>query len=325
MNGRVLVVGGAGYIGSVLVRSLLRSGISVVVYDRMLYGSASLDSLRCERLFVMHGDTRDITRIHDCMRGCESVVYLAELVGDPICSAFPVEAFETNELAPICAVRMARSLGVRRFVYMSSCSAYGLSADPNELLTETSPLNPQTSYARFKIAVENEIARDPSIFVVLRLGTVFGVSPRPRFDLVVNQMTSMAVLGEPIEVLGGSQWRPFVSVQDVANAVMAALSPELDVGGKVLNIAYDNIRIADLAAAVSAQIPADVEVRGGMDMKDLRNYRVSSERARLALGLTPALSIADGVVKVAATVDRHGPSHLNPRCINVNWYRGDGH
>lgn len=317
---RALVVGGAGYIGSVLCRHLLDAGDQVTVYDRFVYGDGSLD----RRAGVIRGDVRDMPQLHAAIKRCDIVYYLAELVGDPICGKFPSEAFETNELASICAVRMARHRGVPRFVYASSCSVYGASADPDALLDEASPLAPQSSYARYKIQVEREILANPSGFRIVRLGTVFGLSQRMRFDLVVNRLTAHAVTDRKLRVFGGWQWRPHTHVSDVAAALrfVGLLGASHD--GGVFNVVGDNLTISGLARLIAGEI-GDVDVAEEGDGGDKRNYRVSGALLSAA-GFTTSTSLQRGVREIRDAIKLGQLRHYSDACYhNVDWYRGDGH
>jgi len=325
---RVLVVGGAGYIGSVLCRSLLTAGHSVVSYDKLLYGGASIAGIDSSRFVRINADTRNISMLRAAIHDCDAVVYLAELVGDPICAAFPEEAHDINELAPICAIKIAKQCGVKRFIYMSSCSVYGSSEDPDTILTETSELAPLSSYAKHKIEVEKVLFADGGFpgFCAFRLGTVFGYSHRPRFDLVVNIMTAKAFTDKRIEVFGGKQWRPHAHVRDVADAIMLTLgADEVAVSGQVFNVITDNARISEIADDVKVVMP-DIEVTTkGADV-DLRNYRVSGEKARNSLGYVPRFTVEAGIRELlVAFGDGRLEDYPAPHYSNQQWYRGDGY
>ncbi len=222
----VLVIGGAGYIGSILVRKLLERGSDVVVFDRFLYGSGPLEDVADDpKLTVVEGDTRHIEDVTAVLGGVDAVVHLGEVVGDPACALYPsitqgINYFATSAIANIC-----KHFQINRFVYASSCSVYGAS-NSADLLTESSPFNPVSLYAKMKIASENalmEACDENFVPTILRLSTVFGFSYRPRFDLIVNLLTAKAMQEGKITIFGGDQWRPNVHVADVADTILRLL------------------------------------------------------------------------------------------------------
>ena len=201
---RILVIGGAGYIGSVLVRKLLSKGYKVNVLDKFLYGKESLKEINSNpNLNVIEGDTRHIEDVTSAIKGVDAVVHLAELVGDPACTLSPSTTQEINYLATRIISMVCKRFQINRLVYASSCSVYGAS-DGDAFLSEDSPTNPVSLYAKMKIASEKaliEMRDDNFMPTILRLGTVFGYSYRPRFDLVVNLLTAKAVKESEITIL----------------------------------------------------------------------------------------------------------------------------
>jgi nucleoside-diphosphate-sugar epimerase len=320
----VLVTGGAGYIGSHLIRMLLDRGYHVRILDRFDYGRSGVEAIRHPRLEVWQGDicnSRDVSR---AVRDVDAVVALAAIVGDPACNLDPEETINLNYAATKILIEACNFYGVRRLVFASSCSVYGASDDA--LLTEHSRLNPVSLYARTRVLSENVVFdRHGDVEpVVLRLATVFGLSPRMRFDLVVNTMTVRAVVDRKISVFGGQQWRPNVHCRDAARAFMMALeAPVGAVAGEIFNVGGDalNHRITDLAMMV-ARITGDVEVTMNDDVPDPRNYRVSFQKIRHVLGFEPEFSVPAGVSEVAAAVQRdpalqrhHQPLYHNVQAL----------
>ena len=301
---RVLVTGGAGFIGSHLTRRLLDAGYHVRILDRFDYGRAGIESIKHPRLEIQQGDicnSRDVSR---AVRDVDGVLALAAIVGDPACNLDPEETINLNYTATKILIEACNFYGVRRLVFASSCSVYG--ASDNDLLTERSRLNPVSLYARTRVLSENIIfdRRGDVEPVVLRLATVFGLSPRMRFDLVVNTLTVRAVVDRRIAVHGGDQWRPNVHCRDVARAFAMALeAPAAAVAGEIFNVGGDaqNHRIAELGQMV-AEIVGDVNVEYHSDVPDPRNYRVSFEKIRRTLGFEPEYSVARGIREVAAGV-----------------------
>jgi nucleoside-diphosphate-sugar epimerase len=320
---RVLVIGGAGYIGSVLCGRLLAEGYQVRVLDVLFYGDESLRDLRGNDRFELRiGDSRDITALVGAMRDVEAVVQLGEIVGDPACGLDERTTRDINLGATLNAAKVAKGMGVQRFVYASSCSVYGAS---DELLTERSPLNPLSVYARAKIGSERGLLdlRDADFHpVILRLATVFGMSPRPRFDLVVNLFTARAVVEGKITVIGGSQWRPFIHVSDVARAISKCLRrPLTSVDGQTFNVGSnrENHTIQEIGEVIRRSVPqASLEIE---DTPDPRNYRVSFDKIRAVLGFEPQISVARGVAELRDALragvvgDYRSPEYSNVRAL----------
>jgi len=301
---RVLVTGGAGFIGSHLTRMLLERGYHVRVLDRFDYGHAGLQGLSEPRLEIITGDVcngRDVSR---ALRDVHGVIALAAIVGDPACNLDPEETINLNYTATKVLIEACNFYGVQRVVFASSCSVYG--ASNHDLLTEQSRLNPVSLYARTRVLSENILfdrAGDVEP-VVLRLSTVFGLSPRMRFDLVVNTLTVRAVVDGKIAIFGGNQWRPNVHCRDAARAFIRALeAPAGLVAGEIFNVGGDDLNhtIADLGNMV-AEIVGGVHVTHQADVPDPRDYRVSFEKIRRTLGFEPEYTVAAGIKEVAAAV-----------------------
>ena len=297
----VLVIGGAGYIGSVLCRQLLRRGYAVRVLDALLYGAESLAEFKDDPDFeLLEGDSRDVCNVFRAVLDVDAVVHLGELVGDPACAIDKVLTLETNLVATCMVIEAARGLGVKRFVYASSCSVYGAS---REILDERSALSPVSLYARAKIGAEGALlALNGSDFhpVILRFATVYGLSPRPRFDLVINLLTAKAVCDGEITIFGGEQWRPFVHVADVARAIMRCLEAPLgNVKGRIFNVGCDeqNYTIAQVGELIQRLIP-EVKLIKRADDTDTRDYRVSFAKIRRELDFEPQHTVEEGVREI---------------------------
>ena len=303
---RVLVTGGAGFIGSHLTRLLLDRGYHVRVLDRFDYGRAGLANLRHSRLEVVQGDICNTRDLNHAMRDVDGVIALAAIVGDPACNLDPEETINLNYTATKLLVDACNYHAVRRLVFASSCSVYG--ASNQDLLTERSRLNPVSLYARTRVLSENIIFDrygdvEP---VVLRLSTVFGLSPRMRFDLVVNTLTVRAVMDQKISIFGGDQWRPNVHCRDAARAFMLALeAPAGAVAGEIFNVGGESLNhtISDIGRMVARTV-GGVDVVIQDEVNDRRDYRVSFEKIRRALAFVPEMSVEDGIREVAAAVRR---------------------
>jgi nucleoside-diphosphate-sugar epimerase len=301
---KILVLGGAGYLGSVLTPQLLSRGFAVRILDSFLFGEKSLEEVRthpnCE---VIRGDVRDIGAVVQSMRGCDAVVDLAAIVGDSACEENKQLALEVNCAATRMLVDVARGYGVRRFIFASSCSVYGASL---ATLDESSPLNPLSLYAQTKVDSENIIlgAKTQEFApTVLRLATLFGLSPRMRFDLVVNLFVARAISSGRIRVVNGEQWRPFLHVADAGRAVLACIegAPEA-VSGEVFNAGagHLNLRIHEVASAIARVLPA-VQCEN-VESEDRRNYRVSFEKIERMLGFTAQGTLEFGIEEICAAI-----------------------
>jgi nucleoside-diphosphate-sugar epimerase len=302
----VLVIGGAGYIGSVLVRKLLDHGYSVTVLDALLYGDESIRDLYGRPDFeLIHDDMRNVEAVVRAMQHADAVVHLGALVGDPACALDEKLALEINLAATCMIAEVARGFGIQRFIFASTCSVYGAS---DQLLDERSALNPVSLYARTKIDSERVLLAlndDRFAPIILRFATVYGLSPRPRFDLVVNLLAAQAVCEKRITIFGGNQWRPFIHVNDAAEAILKCLEAPLHVvKGQIFNVGSDdqNYQIAQLGDLIKKLIP-DVEVIRQGDDTDRRNYRVSFAKIRRHLGFTPRYTVADGILEIKAAIE----------------------
>ncbi|HLZ44604.1 MAG TPA: NAD-dependent epimerase/dehydratase family protein [Gemmatimonadales bacterium] len=302
---RVLVTGGAGFIGSHLVRMLLERGYHVRVLDRFDYGQVGIAGIAHPNFEIVQGDvcsSRDVSR---AVRNVDGVIALAAIVGDPACNLDPEETVNLNYASTKILAETCNFYGVRRLVFASSCSVYGASTTGG-LLTERSRLNPVSLYARTRVLSENILFdRHGDVEpVVVRLATVFGLSPRMRFDLVVNTLTAKAISERRISIFGGTQWRPNVHCRDAARAFVLALeAPASDVAGEIFNLGGDanNHRINEIGDMVS-DIVGDVTVERRDEIPDPRDYRVSFAKIRRVLGFEPEYSVADGVREVAAAL-----------------------
>jgi nucleoside-diphosphate-sugar epimerase len=301
---RVLVVGGAGYIGSILTRRLLDAGYRVRVLDALFYGRRSLAALDGRAGFELQvGDTRDEPAVLAALADVDAVVHLAELVGDPACAVDPRITEEINFDATYRLASLARRLGIRRFVYPSSCSVYGAT---DAIVDEESALNPVSLYAETKVRAERalrELADERFEPVILRLATVFGLSHRPRFDLVVNLLAARAVVDGEVTVFGGAQWRPFIHAADAAAAMHRCITaPAPLVAGRTFNVGFDRLNhtIGEVGDIV-LQLTPEAHLRS-VPGDDARDYRVSFTRAADELGLEPTTTVADGVREIQAAI-----------------------
>jgi len=300
----ILVVGGAGYLGSILSRKLLARGFKVRVLDSVSFGRGPISELDAHAGFqLLEGDMRNISTLTQALLDVDAVINLAAIVGDPACKTRPEIAIETNYLANKVLAEACRFHQINRFVYASTCSVYG-AMDGQKKLDEDSPLNPVSLYARSKIQSEEGILSlvDENFSpTILRMGTLYGWSPRMRFDLVVNTMTKNAVVDKKIIVHGGGkQWRPLLHVDDAAEAYIQCLeAPISKIKGRVFNVgsSAQNYQIIDIARIVQSRVPGSELVMQG-DGPDARNYIVSFERIRRTLGFKTRQTLAASVDRI---------------------------
>lgn len=292
--GRVLVVGGAGYLGSVLTQRLLLRGFRVRVLDSFIYGRRSLDSISDNKnLEIVEGDLRNIHTCVDSLTDTGAVVLLAAIVGDPASTVRPTETIETNVLAAQALASACKRHHINRFLYASTCSVYGLGADE---LDEQASLNPVSLYARTKIESENIILGMGDEYfspTVLRMGTLYGYSPRMRFDLVVNTMSMKSFTERKIQVFGGKQWRPLLGVEDAADVYIRCLEANLqDVGNQVFNVGSNsqNYQIDEVAKIIGSAL-GDIPISWDDSNLDARNYRVCFDKLASVLQFKPQQTI----------------------------------
>lgn len=308
---KVLVTGGAGYIGSLLTYNLLDGGHQVRVFDSLMYGGESLLGAYHNPSFeFIRGDIRDRLAVEKAVEGCETVVHLAAIVGYPVCKANPDAAVAINRDATEQLVDICWNNTISRFIFASTYSNYGRSQD-GEPVTETSPLFPQSLYAETKIDAEKHIlskASDAFPAVILRFATVFGISPRTRFDLMVNQFTAEAVIKKKLVIYQPEFQRSFVHVQDVTGAIRLALkSPAEKVVGEIFNVGGDSLNYTkgELASLVQ-KIVGDVEVEfieAEYD-GDMRSMSVSYDKISDQLGFRTTREMDDGIAEVKNTIDQ---------------------
>ena len=300
---RILVTGGAGYVGSVLATELLQVGHFVRVFDALMFGGESLLSIYNHPNFeFIRGDGRNSKETADALDSMDAVIHLAAIVGEPACLQFPELAQTTNLEATIALVDQAKALGIPRFVFTSTCSNYGIS-DTSVLADEQTPLNPISLYSETKVQAEQYVvtsASDSFSPTVLRLATAYGLSPRMRFDLLINELVRDAVSKKWVVIYGPESWRPFVHVKDIARAIASLLDTPTDtISGSTFNVGAnsENYQKAQLGELIRKHIPyADVEI---MERKrDPRSYRVSFDKIQDTLGFRVSRTVADGIAEI---------------------------
>jgi nucleoside-diphosphate-sugar epimerase len=297
----VLVIGGAGYIGSALVPKLLERGYQVILLDLLLYGTEPIQAyLGHPRLQVLQADFRQIDKVVEAMREVDAVIHLGAIVGDPACALNEDLTIDINVMATRMIAEVAKGSGVGRFIFASTCSVYGTS---QERLDERSTLNPVSLYARSKIASEKvllKMADDHFAPIILRFGTIYGLSGRTRFDLVVNLLTAKAVVDRQITLFGGEQWRPFLHVDDAALSLVRVLEAHLPlVRNQIFNVGSNeqNYTIRQIGELIHQFVP-DAEIVNVTSESDKRNYWVDFSKFQNTLGFAPQWTVERGIRQV---------------------------
>lgn len=306
---KVLVTGGAGYIGSVLVRLLLEKGYNVRVFDNLSFGGESIvDLLNHDRFEFLKGDIRNEDDLKKAVDGIDYIAHLAAIVGDPACRKFPEDAKAINLEGSKSLYSIANEAGVKKFVFASTCSNYGKMDDPEAYVNEDSKLAPVSLYAETKVAVEKYLLNQPKTNnckpTSLRFSTVYGLSPRPRFDLTVNEFTRELALGRELVIFGEQFWRPYCHVVDLSRSVIEVFEADDEA------VAYDVFNVGDtdenyqkemIVNEILKVIP-DGNIKYVQKDEDPRDYRVSFDKIKDRLGFKITKRVPDGIKNIKQAV-----------------------
>lgn len=290
---KILVVGGAGYIGGALTDYFKVSQWKATVYDSLLY-----ENLYLKPVDFVHGDIRDTVRLRAMINDFDTVIWLAAIVGDGACAVNPEETSAINDTAVKWLVDNYQG----KIIFTSTCSVYGANHDHN--LTELTKTNPLSLYAATKLKAEEYLMARKAPTIIFRLGTVHGLGDnfsRIRLDLVTNILTLKASRGHPLTIFGGSQWRPIIHVRDVAQALYCAtaLWDAHSLNSGIYNLASENIEIKELGLAIKKQIPSTKIKYVDLKFEDLRNYHVSTEKYQKEFHLNHRVTLEDSIAELA--------------------------
>src|SRR5437763_5960367 len=320
---RVLVAGGAGYIGCVLTEQLVARGYRVRVLDRLWWGERPLAHVR-DRIELIGADVRDVP--DEAFDGVDAVINLSGLSNDPTAEFDPEANWQMNALATEALGRACVKRGIERYVFASSCSLYdGL---PPGIHDETAPIVPRAAYATSKRYAEEkllELADEGLVPILLRNGTVYGWSPRMRYDLVVNTFVKDALLNGKLQLHGGGwMWRPLVDVRDCSDAMIAAYEASAElVRGEIFNVLHSNYQIRELAMLVAGSVQLTgrrIELTEVEAPRLTRDYECSNAKLASALGFIPRHSVLEAVTDLLERIDQEDRAQLtDPRAYNIRW------
>ena len=306
---KILVTGGAGYIGSILVRQLLEKGYNVRVIDSLKWGGESLHDVMNNKNFeFFKGDIRNRKDVKVALEGVKSVIHLAAIVGDPACSKFSDEAKQTNWDASINLFEECEKTDIERFVFASTCSNYGKMKESDNFVKEDSELNPVSLYARLKVKFENYLLNEKInskiCSTALRFSTVYGFSPRMRFDLTVNEFTRNMVIENFQEIWGEQFWRPYAHVDDLCRASILVLESQKDkVKSQVFGVGdtKENYQKGMIIREINQLV--DGKIKYVAKDEDPRDYRVDFSKIKSELGFSISKTVPDGIREIKKIVE----------------------
>jgi nucleoside-diphosphate-sugar epimerase len=312
---KIFITGGAGYVGSVLTPYLIKKGHEITVFDLMLYG----DTLKKDKnLKIIKGDIRNIELLKETIKGNEIVIHLACISNDPSFELNPTLGKEINLDAFTPLVEISKNLGVKKFIYASSSSVYGVKKEKD--VNENMFLEPLTDYSKFKADCEKILFKYKSkdfVTAVLRPATVCGYSPRQRLDLVVNILTNLAYHNREITIFGGDQLRPNIHIQDMVRAYELFIDADDDkINGKTFNVGFENLNVNQLAVEVQKVIGSDVKIKELLS-NDNRSYHISSKKIQEELGFIANFRISNAIEDLKYAFEKE---LLSDCLINENYF-----
>ena len=309
----ILVTGGAGYIGSVLTHKLVELGYNVRIIDSLIYGKDGISDLISKNsVELIEKDIRDEKTLNEAVKEIDCVIHLAAIVGDPLCKKIPIAAKQINEDATKKLVTISKEHGVKRFIFASTCSNYG---SASTIVDENSPIQPLSLYSKTKVNSENFILNTKNSSFepcILRFATAHGLSPRMRFDLLLQEFLRDAILDKKIRIYGPNFWRPLAHVDDISNACIAALkSPSDIISGEIYNVGHtrENYTKKMLAEIIQEFVPS-TEIEIIESKKDLRTYKVSFDKIKNNLKFISKKTIRDSISDILTEIEK---GSLDPR------------
>jgi nucleoside-diphosphate-sugar epimerase len=290
---KIFITGGAGYVGSILTPYLIKKNYEVTVFDLMLYGETLTKN---KNLKIIKGDIRNTELLKQTIKGNDIVIHLACISNDPSFELNPTLGKEINLDAFTPLVEISKNSGIKKFIYASSSSVYGIKTEKN--VDENMSLEPLTDYSKFKAECEKILFKHKSkdfVTVVLRPATVCGYSPRQRLDLVVNILTNLAYHNREITIFGGDQLRPNIHIQDMVRAYDLFVNTDDEkINGKIFNVGFENLSVNQLAFEVQKVIGADVKIKK-LPTNDNRSYHISSKKIQDELGFMTNFKILNAI------------------------------
>lgn len=328
-DGKILVTGGGGYIGVVLTEELLKKGYAVRILDTFYWGFKPLEHFK-DKIEIVQSDIRSIGK--EALKNVCAVVHQAGLSNDPMAEFNPKANFKINTEATKRFAKLCKENGIKRFAFASSASIYdkGLLAEdiPQD---ENTKVMPKAAYSVSKYKAEKallKLADKDFCPVIFRIGTVYGFSPRMRYDLVVNSMLKNALLFNKIGVFcSGEQWRPLVDVHDVVQAhILAIEAPEEKVCGQIFNLVFENYRILELAHRIRKALREvkglNPEIEVDYSARKDRSYRISGKKIKKVLGWEPKISVEESVTSMIKKIEEYGyTDFMHPRYYNIEWMK----
>tara|TARA_B110000014_G_C20124248_1_gene597552 strand:+ start:2250 stop:3278 length:1029 start_codon:yes stop_codon:yes gene_type:complete len=309
----ILVTGGAGYVGSVLIKKLLNQNFNIKIIDSLVYGSDGISNyFSNDSIEFINSDIREIQNTPSIFHDVDCIIHLAAVVGEPLCKKIPLAAKQINEFATKNLIKLSKKSGIKRFIFASTCSNYGSSEN---VVNENSPVSPLSLYSECKVNSEKFLLSEKSDSFqpcVLRFATAHGLSPRMRFDLLLQEFLRDALVDKKISIFGQDFWRPLIHVEDMADACISSINSTSElISGQIYNVGSDeeNYTKKQLAEIIQSYV-SDTEIEIIESKIDPRNYKVSFDKIKTSLNFTTKKSVTDSITEILQAIDS---GVLNPR------------
>ena len=317
----LLITGGAGYVGSVLTNKLVTKNYDIKVIDSLVFGNDGISNLKSnKKIHFFNIDIRDTEKMKDVLKDVDCVVHLAAIVGEPLCKKNPEAARQINEFATKNLVLLSKRYNVKRFIFASTCSNYGSSLD---MVDESSPVQPLSLYSECKVNSENYILKmnnEKFETCVLRFATAHGLSPRMRFDLLLQEFLRDALIEGKISIFGEDFWRPLVHVEDMSDACISVIdAPSKLIAGQIFNVGSnkENYTKKQLAETIQKFVK-NTEIEIVKSKNDVRNYKVSFEKIKNVLNFKPKKSIEDSIIEIMKEIKNNGLDPKDSEFSNIS-------